>query len=331
MTAVPHHAKRENRMNFQQMMSDEDASGIVAEEHWAKRGDIDLCLWRKYSPAAQATYPGRPVLVFVHGSSFSARTTYDLSVPGHGEYSSMNIFARCGFDVWTMDHEGYGRSSHTDGFSYVADGVADLEAAAPVIAAATSHDSFCFFGSSSGALRAGGFANVAPERVARLGLSALVWTGEGSPTLTERAKRMDEWRASNRRIVDEAAYERIFSRDVVGLTIPELPKAVAAAEMANGGGSVPNGTYIDMCVNLPLVDPTKIACPVMIFRGDHDGVATDEDVLAFYAALPLKEKRLIQVTGQAHNTALGINRHRFWTILHEFLTDPDRLDDGATG
>jgi len=317
-------------MNAADLMNDEDASGIQAEEHWARRGDIDLCLWRKFSPAAQAAHPGRPVLFLVHGSSFSARTTYDLSVPGHGQYSTMNVFARLGYDVWTMDHEGYGRSSHTDGFSYVKDGVADLAAAAPVVEAATGRSAFSFFGSSSGALRAGGLANVAPERVARLGLSALVWTGEGSPTLIERAKRLDEWRASNRRIVDEAAYERIFSRDVVGLTIPELPRTVAAAEMANGGGSVPNGTYIDMCVNLPLVDPTRIFCPVLIYRGDHDGVATDQDVLAFFAALPTKDKQLVMASGQAHNTTLGVNRHRFWTILHDFLTMPARLDDGST-
>jgi pimeloyl-ACP methyl ester carboxylesterase len=318
-------------MDFEALMTDEDTTGIVAEEHWAKRGDIELCLWRKFAPAAQAAKPGRPVLVLVHGSSFSARTTYDLSVPGHGEYSTMNVFAKLGYDVWTMDHEGYGRSSHTDGFSFVKDGVADLEAAAPMIAAATGRSSFCYFGSSSGALRAGGFANAAPDRVEKLGMAALVWTGEGSPTLTERVKRIDEWRAANRRIVDQAAYERIFSRDVVGLTIPELPKAVAAAEMANGGGSVPNGTYIDMCVNLPLVDPTKIACSVLIYRGDHDGVATDADVMAFFAALPCKDKQFVMASGQAHNTTLGVNRHRFWTILDDFLRLPPRLDDGRTG
>ena len=78
-------------MDFLTLMKDEDATGIVAEEHWAKRGAVDLCLWRKYSPAAQATHPGRPVLVFVHGSSFSARTTYDLSVDGVG-YSTSGGF-----------------------------------------------------------------------------------------------------------------------------------------------------------------------------------------------------------------------------------------------
>jgi pimeloyl-ACP methyl ester carboxylesterase len=300
---------------------------VVAEEHWAKKGSVDLYLYRKQL-AAPATTP-RPVLFLVHGSSFSARTSYDLEIPGHGEYSVMNVFARHGFDVWTMDHEGYGRSSRTEGYSYIADGVEDLMAAMPVVAAETDQESYAFFGTSSGALRAAAFANEHPARVARLALAALVWTGKGSPTLKKRAERIDEWRGSNRRVVDEAAYEAIFSRDVVGLTIPELPAAAAAAEMANGGGSVPNGTYIDMCVNLPVCDPHKVKCPVMIFRGDHDGIATDEDVLAFFQALPNKDKQFVMMSGQAHNTAAGINRARFWHVLRAFLTMPERLDDGS--
>ena len=100
----------------------------------------------------------------------------------------------------------------------------------------------------------------------------------------------------------------------------------AAAEMANGGGSVPNGTYIDMCINLPAVDPLEIRCPVLIFRGDHDGIATDEDVIGFYSALPNKDKQMIMMSGQAHNTTIGINRHRFWHVLDSFLTMPPRVD-----
>lgn len=313
-------------MNVAAFLDQKAGGDIVAEEHWAKRGDIDLYLYRKVSPSARAANPDRPVLFLVHGSSFSARTTYDLEVPGKAEYSAMNVFASLGYDVWTLDHEGYGRSTHTDGFSYIADGVEDLKAAAAVVEKASGASSFSFFGSSSGALRAGAFANASPERVERLAVAALVWTGEGSPTLIKRAERIDEWRATNRRVVDEAAYQGIFSRDVEGLTVPDLPKVVAAAEMANGGGSVPNGTYIDMCVNLPVVDPMKIACPVLIFRGDHDGIATDADVLGFYATLPSKEKQLVLVSGQAHNTTVGVNRHRFWHILHNFLSLPPRAD-----
>ncbi|MEX2615642.1 MAG: alpha/beta hydrolase [Alphaproteobacteria bacterium] len=303
---------------------DENAE-IRAEEFWGKKGDVNLFIFRKQL-AAPAEAP-RPVLFLVHGSSFSARTSYDLDVPGHGEYSLMNVFARYGYDVWTMDHEGYGRSSRTDGYSYIADGVEDLKAAMPVMEAATGQKSCSFFGSSSGALRAGAFANACPDRVAKLAMAAFVWTGKDSPTLKKRAERLDEWRATNRRPADEASYRGIFSRDVVGLTIPELPAAAAAAEMANGGGSVPNGTYIDMCANLPVVDPLKVACPVMIFRGDHDGIAADADVLNFFSALPNKDKQIVMMSGQAHNTGIGINRHRFWHVLRSFLEMPARLDN----
>ena len=313
-------------MDMNELMTRPAPADLVAQEHWAKKGAVELYLYRKFSPAARAANPDLPVLFLVHGSSFSARTTYDLEVPGAGEYSAMNAFAALGYDVWTLDHEGYGRSSHTDGFSYIADGVEDLKAAMEVVERETGVASYAFFGSSSGALRAGAFANACPERVERLAMAAFVWTGENSPTLARRAERIDEWRATNRRVVDEETYHGIFSRDVEGLTVPELPKAAAAAEMANGGGSVPNGTYIDMCVNLPSVDPASITCPVMIFRGDHDGIATQEDVIAFFAALPTKEKQIVMVAGQAHNTALGINRHRFWHVLHGFMGSPSRLD-----
>ncbi len=63
----------------------------------------------------------------------------------------------------------------------------------------------------------------------RLALAALVWTGEGSPTLIKRAERIDEWRASNRRVVDESTYQGIFSRDVTGLTIPAVKTRVHRA------------------------------------------------------------------------------------------------------
>ncbi len=304
-------------------MDDVVSGDIRADEYWAQKGDVKLFMFRKRLAGDGGA---RPVVFLVHGSSFAARTTYDLEIPEHGEYSLMNALARRGFEVWTMDHEGYGRSTRTAGWSDIADGVEDLRAAVELVERETGHRTCAFFGSSSGALRAGAFANACPERVERLAMAAFVWTGENSPTLARRAERIDEWRATNRRVVDEETYRGIFSRDVEGLTVPELPKAAAAAEMANGGGSVPNGTYIDMCVNLPSVDPTNITCPVLIFRGDHDGIATEEDVTAFFTALPTREKQIVMVAGQAHNTTLGINRHRFWHVLHGFMGSPSRLD-----
>ena len=305
-----------------------DTADVVGEEYWAKKGDVDLFMYRKTCPGTPSD-GNRPVLVLVHGSSQAARTSYDLKGPGEDEYSVMNVFAKWGYDVWTMDHEGYGKSSRTPGYSYILDGVEDLKAAMPIIQEATGQSHFNFFGTSSGALRAGAFQNAAPQYVSRLALAAFPWTGKDAPSLIKRRERLDEWQATNRREVGEEYFLNMFTRDVTGLTAPDLPAAAAAAEMANGGGSVPNGTYIDMCINLPLVDPKKIECPVLIIRGDHDGITTDEDNAAFYAALPTKDKHMVTLSGQAHNMTVGLNRHRFWHVLRSFMEMPVRVDGGV--
>ena len=51
-------------------------------------------------------------------------------MPDAGPYSMMNAFVEWGYDVWTMDHEGYGRSSRTEGNSDVKSGAEDLKATA---------------------------------------------------------------------------------------------------------------------------------------------------------------------------------------------------------
>src|SRR5947199_579603 len=138
------------------------AADIWSREYEAtKQGagaEIKLALYRKRLGAPAPGEAGRPVLFLVHGSSISARPSFDLSVPGHGEYSLMNVFAGYGFDVWTMDHENYGRSSRTESNSDIASGVEDLRAAIPMVARETGRSQFHFLGESSGALRAGAFA-----------------------------------------------------------------------------------------------------------------------------------------------------------------------------
>src|SRR6516162_748843 len=83
------------------------AGDIWSGEYWTNKGDIKLNIYRKRVGAPAAGEKARPVLFMVHGSSNSSRTSYDLQVPGKPEYSMMNVFARNGFDVWTMDHEDY--------------------------------------------------------------------------------------------------------------------------------------------------------------------------------------------------------------------------------
>jgi pimeloyl-ACP methyl ester carboxylesterase len=297
------------------------AAPVVAEEHNARKGDVSLALYRKHVPSQRGQ-----VLFLVHGSSQSARTAYDLQGRELGDYSVMDVFAGWGFDVWALDHEGYGRSSRTDAYSTIAENVADLRVAVDLVTEATRAERVAFFGTSSGALRAGAFQNAFPERVARLALSAFPWTGRDAPSLIKRRERLAEWQAQNRRSVDADYYSRMLTRDAEGLTDPRLGAVVAENEIANGGDSVPNGSYIDMCINLPLVDPTKITCPVLVIRGDHDGITTDADTFAFFKRIASPDKQLLFMSGQAHNITYGVNRHRFWYALRSFLEFPQRVD-----
>ncbi len=262
-----------------------------------------------------------PVLFLVHGSSTSARTSYDLTVPGAGEYSMMNVFAQDGYDVWTMDHEGYGKSDHTEGNSDVASGVEDLKAAMPVIARETGQTRLHFMGESSGALRAAAFASVAPEHVGRLVLAAHTYTGKGSPTLAKRAEGVEYYKTHNRRLRDKAMIESIFTRDRPGTTDPAVAAAVVKMEMVYGD-TVPTGTYLDMTAHLPVVDPAKVAAPTMLARGEFDGIATMEDLWDFFIKLPNGDKQFSVIAGAAHALGTCKARFAFWHAMKSFLTMP---------
>jgi len=293
------------------------AGAIEGHEYWAEKGPVRLYLWRKRLAGNER----RPVLFLVHGSSNSGRSTFDLQVPGADDYSAMNLFAALGYDVWTMDHEGYGRSTHTAGNADVATGADDLEAAAVVVARETGAASWHMLGTSSGALRAGVFAMRRPERVDRLVLAAFVWTGEGAPTLIQRAKNIEAYRANARRKRDREMIRSIFTRDRPGTAAPAVADALADAELVFGD-TIPTGTYLDMVSKLPLVDPERLRAPVLMLRGEHDGIATMDDLLGFFGKLPNAEKQFVVLAGAAHSLGLSHDRHRAWHAAHAFLSLP---------
>lgn len=290
-------------------------------EYWAPKGNLKLYLFRKRRSAPQAGEQPLPVVFFAHGSSLSARSTYDLTVPGHGEYSMMNVFAAAGFDTWAMDFEGYGRSPLGDGNSDVHMGVADLEAALPILEHETGRSRYHFYGESSGALRAAAFAMSRPERVERLVLAAFTYTGRGSPTLEQRASQVQYYRTHRWRKRDLAMIQSIYSRDKPGTTDPAVPAAVAAMELPYGP-NVPTGTYLDMSANLPLVDPAKVLAPTLLLRGQYDGIATVEDLIDFFAKLPSGDRQFAIIPNAAHAVGTSYNRQLLWHATLSFLTTP---------
>src|SRR6266702_55048 len=296
------------------------AAAIKGEEHWtAKDGGVKLFLFEKC-----AGEPGKTIgtILFVHGSSMASQPTFDLQVPGRPDSSAMDHFARRGFDCWCVDMEGYGRSTNDrDNNAPIAFGADDCYAAALYIQKLRGKRPLLVYGISSGALRAAMFAERHPEMVARLALDAMVWTGEGSPTLAERSKRLPEFRAKNRCPIDRKFVRSIFERDHPGTADDVVIEAFADA-ILKLDDSVPTGTYVDMCANLPVCDPAQITLPTLIMLGEYYGIASFADLIKFFERLPNPDKQFAVMPGIAHASFHQKNYAICYHILESFFSQP---------
>jgi len=290
------------------------------QEHWTSKGDIKLFLWEK---KASSKVPHAGTIFFVHGSSMASQPTFDLQVPGRPYSSAMDWFAEHGFDTWTMDNEGYGRSDKQRDINFdISNGADDLAAASAYVLDKSGATSLLMYGISSGALKAALFTERHPERVAKLALDAFVWTGEGSHTLDQRKKKLSEFLAMNRRPIDRAFVHSIFQRDHPG-TADEATINAFADAILTLDDSMPTGTYVDMCSRLPLLDPQNIPVPTIVLRGEYDGIAGMDDLIRFFGLLPNMNKQFSVMAGISHASFQQKNYMMVYHILHSFFTMPE--------
>ena len=291
--------------------------GITSTEHWTKKGeDVDLFLFEKTGADVS-----RGTVLFVHGSSMASTPTFDLQVPERPWSSVMDWFCDKGFATWCVDMEGYGRSSkHRDINCDIANGADDLIAATDYITKTRGTERFMVYGISSGALRAAAFAE-------RVGPSA----SKSSPSMPwyGPARAARRWSSAGKNCRNSSlstagrsirAFVRtIFSRDHPGCAEERVVEAFAEAICALDD-SIPNGTYVDMCSKLPLTDPGKLTMPVIVMRGQWDGIASMEDLLEFFARLPHPDKQFTVMPGISHASFQQKNYLMVYDILHAFFS-----------
>jgi pimeloyl-ACP methyl ester carboxylesterase len=123
---------------------------------------------------------------------------------------------------------------------------------------------------------------------------------------------------NTRRLIDRDTLEKGVCGDYPAGFDPSVVRACAIEQIALGD-SVPTGTFLDMCVNLPIIDPLAIRMPTLVLRSEYDGIATDEDLLEFFARLPNRDKQFIVSPSLGHSSILGLQRHRVWNALEAFL------------
>ena len=299
---------------------------IIGSEHWTHHGGADLYMWRK---RRQGLRKPAGSVILVHGSSMASTPSFDLTVPGRPGHSLMDYLAERNFDVWTVDHEGYGRSTKDRKVhAGIKRGAEDLLATAKYISKTSGAKSFLMYGISSGALRAALFAQKYPQFVKRVILDAFVWTGKGSPTLKDRAKKFATAKATDRRAIHSKFIRTIFSRDKHAKAArPDVIKAFAEA-CCELDDSVPNGTYIDMTRHLPVINPRKLTVPVLITRGEWDGIASYEDLIEFFNLLHNPDKQFAVMPGISHASLQMKNFEIVFHLIGSYFSQPDPVFKG---
>lgn len=292
-------------------------------EHNTWIGSQRIFLWEK--PAVTA--PACGTILFIHGSNSSALPLFDLRVPERPESSAMDWFAARGFDTWCFDCRGYGRSYKGPEFrATFAEGAADAAAASAYIMAERKSDPLLVFGCSGGAQRAGLFAQQHPERIRALALNGFAWTGRRSRTLEKRRANLALWQTGVRRPITREFMRSAIDRDRIDMGVDTGVRACEAAfveQVMAYDDSMPNSPYLESCVALPIVDPTRIMVPTLVMEGEFDGLTTVEDSAAFIAALNCPVKELTFMKGMAHATFLQKNLLTAYHVLLGFFTRPD--------
>ena len=138
---------------------------------------------------------------------------------------------------------------------------------------------------------------------------------------SQRRKKLPEFLASKRRPIDRAFVRSIFSRDHPDFADANTVEAFADAILALDD-SMPNGTYIDMCSKLPVVDPAKISVPTLLLRGQFDGIAGIDDLIEFFKRLPSPDKQFTVLNGISHASFQQKNYKMVYQILHAYFTQP---------
>lgn len=270
---------------------------------------LPLAVWTA-GPGLEAQ---RPVVLLVHGATFSTLCTYDLAVPGLPRWSCSALLrmAQAGCTTIGVDLAGYGSSARRQQHGSVEQDSGDLCAVMDAVRGRTRAP-LVLVGWSWGAQLA---AAVSIQRqVEGLVFYSSRWHPE-KPDAALVGREIPQWRTPNRLaagwdFVTPSNYEPEVRDAFVarGLTLePSVPTVALRAE----------GTTV--------FAPGDVSCPVLLVAGADDPSADEGDRQAMLGALKNESSRELVVAGADHNVHLGRRRDRFYQDVSTFVAEVTAL------
>lgn len=274
----------------------------------------------------------RPLLLMVHGSTYSVASTFDLPVQS---FSMMDVLALAGIEVWALDITGYGGSSRPPSMernpetgapvSRTLEAIRDVEAAVTYLLARCDLPSLTLLGWSWGTSITGALTAAMPSLVDRLALLAPQWLREGrsvsdpggklgSYRVVAVADVGERWLTG---VADAARAEHIPAGALGALEESLLAEDALFSAKHPGRFRAPSGT-----VGRPVYDPGTIRCPVLVVHGEWDQELPSDMARRYFAQLtgaPYRE--LIEISSSTHSLVLERNRLLVFKAVIAFLFD----------
>ena len=268
----------------------------------------------------------------VHGAVVSSETVFDLDLPGG---SWMEYAALRGFDVYSVDIRGFGRSTRpaamdqppeaNASFVHESDAIRDISAAADFIRRRNNASRISLLGWSWGTAVMAGYATQNPEKVERLVLFAPMWhprTGRPSP--------------SAYRIVTIETRDRNIPADRLDETFPlEWFNRFQAAVLATdpvGAARTPPGIRVpnlglkdaeSWAAGRATYDPGAIRAPTLVIVGEWDGATPPAMAQELFKKLTgAKYRRLVVLSEGSHTIMIQKNRMHLIREVQHFLEEP---------
>jgi pimeloyl-ACP methyl ester carboxylesterase len=290
------------------------------------------------------------VVLFVHGAGTPAEVAFDVPT---GDYSWMAFLAKGGFDVFSMDTEGYGRSTrppamsdpcnlsheqqkqfvpslmpapctptHPGQLTTIASDWNDIDGVVDHIRKLRNVEKVSLIAWSLGGPRAGGYAAQHPEKVHRLVLFAPAYNRTAAatppplpnPGTVFNTQSRTEFNANwDRQIGCENQFDPAVREAVWKEMLASDP---VGAKWGSGVRRAPSTTTWGW--NAATIGSTKI--PTLVIAGALDKQVPPDRVRAAYDDLGAADKVLIDLGCASHNAMWEKNHNVMFNASLEWLT-----------
>jgi pimeloyl-ACP methyl ester carboxylesterase len=319
---------------------------IMIEEMMVPEADagIEIFVRNKRPPEMSAFGPER-TLLFVHGATYPASTSFDLVLGGQ---SWMDYIASHGYDVYLLDLRGYGRSTRPKEMAEQPEAngpivrgevaVKDIGSVVDFILKRREISRLNLMGWSWGTTLMATYTTGHAEKVERLLLYAPVWIRQTPSLIQTGSGPLGAYRTVTRETAMQRWYTGVAEdkkatlipagwfdawADATWATDPEGAKANPPVIRA------PNGVVADSLdffgAGKPYYDPAKITVPTLLVDAewDHDAPPYMAQTL-FPLLVNSPDKRYVELAEGTHTIMMERNRLKLFEAVQAFLDESER-------